>query len=541
MDRVPRLDYRVIIELLEAFNCARSLTVAILFRYEEYEQIVNLAFNPSSYNNCEDARMALYATELLRKHESLPTNIDKQSVAFAAFEANEQACKQTNDRLLERNAREPIKLIASRKIADVLGEFDPVEFLNFAGWGPGSTLRIRRRDSSPSNKFRCEAELTQPLYNLLKPWFRDQFPNWFADFRVYEGNKVITVPKNAKTDRTIAVEPSLNLYFQKGIGTMIRTRLHRFGVHLDSQIPNQEAARIGSIDNSLATVDFSAASDTISSILVLDLLPFKWYQVLDCLRSSRGLYKDSLIEYEKFSSMGNGFTFELESLIFWSIAKSIVPSDHTLYNSIIVFGDDVIIPSEYVEEYRDVCRDLGFTLNESKTFSSTYYRESCGKHFWHGVDITPIYLRHFLKDVEVLKFHNRVTELLLRSIGSGFRDKRFRSVQSLLRDSSLIKCPVPLGYGDIGLITSFDEATPTFCREYQRGFVSKAYVPRPRGVEEDDAALLLSKVYSLMKQESKVDIDDSPPSGNRVIYSSRASYRFKRLWFADWSGLGPWL
>ena len=39
---------------------------------------------------------------------------------------------------------------------------------------------------------------------------------------VVAGNKIVTVPKNYKTERTIAIEPLLNSVLQKGIGAVIR-------------------------------------------------------------------------------------------------------------------------------------------------------------------------------------------------------------------------------------------------------------------------------------------------------------------------------
>lgn len=542
MNRVPKLDYRVVIEFLSSLNCPRALTVAIMLRYEHYKDIVSLSFNPFDYNDLEDARCSLAATELLRKHSDLPTSIDKSAVAYESFFAAEEACKVTNDRLRNRNDFAGLLFVASRKISNVLGDFAPDELIEFAGWGPGSTVAIKRREASATNKFRQDAELTPALYRLLKPWFRSQFPHWDTNFREYEGNKVITVPKNAKTDRIIAVEPSLNLYFQKGIGTMIRRRLHRFGVDLNTQLVNQELCALGSRTGSLATVDFSAASDTISYQLVLDLLPFNWFQVLDVLRSPRGYVNKELIEYEKFSSMGNGFTFELESLVFWALAKACVPETHPNYKDIVVFGDDVIIPSDYVPLFDELCTFCGFTINRSKSFDSSYYRESCGVHYWNGVNITPIYNRHYLVKDEVMRFHNRVGELSRRFIGCGFRDTRFRACMKILSDACKAYSPrVPEGYGDIGLVTSFDEVCPVYDRAYQRGFRCRAIISLSARVYEDDDSVRLAALYHLMKRDGVDRMSDHIPEGNRISYSSRGRRIVKTIWLPDWPCLGSWI
>jgi hypothetical protein len=542
MNRVPAFDYRVVEQFLSSLNSPRALTVFILFKYSEFGQIVNLGFLPDDYNSIEDARLALLATDLLRKHENLPTSIDRKEVAFSSFEKSEEQCRLTNERLLGDNPHAAQMFCAQRKIVEVLGHFDAEEMFELGGWGPGSTLNIRRVRASISNKFRKNSELTPALFKVLSHCFGAYFPTWQPKYEIVTKNKVITVPKNAKTDRTIGVEPSLNLYFQKGVGTMIRRRLARFGVDLNDQTYNQRLALQGSLTNRLATVDFSAASDTISYQCVLDLLPFNWFKVLDLLRSPSGDIKGrGSIVYQKFSSMGNGFTFELESLIFWALAKAVVPKDHPYYDSINVFGDDVIIPSEFMEQYRSLCAFCGFTINAAKSFSNSPYRESCGKHYWDGIDITPIYLRRSLSKTESMRFHNRVVELSRRSIGRGFRDMRFRGCINLLwnsRHSELAMVVCPVGYGDLGYIRDFDEVCPRFNRTLQRGWFSKCYLESSKSVEEDDEALLKARLYSLWKQGDTVS---DVALGNKVTYSLHRTHKVKTLWFPDWPSLGSWI
>jgi len=531
-------------DTLSSLDCARSLTVAIMLRYGEYAAIVALSFNPQDYNSLSDARDSLQATELLRKHEDLPTNIDKASVAYESFYLAEVACRETNHRLCsERIFGAGTFLRIQRKIAEVLGQFNPEEMFDLGGWGPGSTVLITRRNATPSKKFGSKLELTAPLYRLLtcNNLLGHSYPLWNPKMHVIEGNKVITVPKNAKTDRIIAVEPSGNLWFQKALGTMIRRRLKRFGVDLNTQERNRELALEGSSNSLLATVDFSAASDTISYQLVLDLLPFSWFQIFDLLRSSRGICQNSLISYEKFSSMGNGFTFELESLIFWAIAKCIVPDDHPMQSKISIFGDDLIIPSEYISLCEEMFRFCGFTINTKKSFSSTYYRESCGGHYWNGADITPVYIRRTLNGVERMRFHNRLVEYSSRTIGYGFRDKRFRSCISFLASACSTKYGTcPIGYGDLGLIKSFDEEAPTYCRSLQRGWFSKrSLITIPISAFKDDALFALSKFYHLWK--SSGGETGKGLNGNNETLPQRTRYILKKMYFVDWPSLGIWI
>jgi len=272
-------------------------------------------------------------------------------------------------------------------------------------------------------------------------------------------------------------------------------------VDLDDQSVNQSLAQYGSVFDTLATIDFSAASDTIASQLIIELLPTKWVDVLCRLRSGFGYVEGDFIEYEKFSSMGNGFTFELESLIFFAATHGAVEDDHPEKAKCTVYGDDVIIPADRVQQFASLCSFLGFKVNDQKSFSFTPYRESCGKHYWDGVDITPIYNRRYLRGSEIMRFHNRVVELSRRSIGDGFRDKRFRPLLALLSNASPIKERVPVGYGDIGLVSDFDAVCPRFCRRFQRGWYAKAFIPLAYLKEEDDDSFGLAKLYSLGKRE----------------------------------------
>jgi hypothetical protein len=85
--------------------------------------------------------------------------------------------------------------------------------------------------------------------------------------------------------------------------------------------------------------------------------------------------------------MGNGYTFELETLIFSSIVK--VTLDRLGFLSIPgvsfhVYGDDIIVPSESADTVLAVLRWFGFTPNPKKTFTKGPFRESCGGDFFEG-------------------------------------------------------------------------------------------------------------------------------------------------------------
>jgi hypothetical protein len=219
-------------------------------------------------------------------------------------------------------------------------------------------------------------------------------------------NSISFVPKTAKTDRSIAVEPLLNSFLQLGVDKVLRKKLCKHGYDLKDQERNKVLARLGSIDGSLATVDLSSASDSISYELVRFLLPTEWFLLLDSLRS--GAYKlgGVVSTYEKFCSMGNGFCFPLETLIFAAAARAAI-HEVNCGRCHAVYGDDIILPTEAFKSIERILGVCGFSVNRRKSFSDGPFRESCGADWYRGQDVRPVYLDDPLCDNVTLRiFHN---------------------------------------------------------------------------------------------------------------------------------------
>lgn len=207
---------------------------------------------------------------------------------------------------------------------------------------------------------------------------------------IARGNHVGCVPKDETKNRTIAYEPAWNMFFQLAVGTYLKQRLYDVaGVDLTNQLTNQELAMDGSMHGMLATIDFKNASNTMYFKTVANLLPPEWLDFLDSIRSREGFMPDTQewVTYEMFSSMGNGFTFELESLIFWAVAQATIRVTGSKGDA-SVFGDDLIVPSAVAETVIVNLNDCGFTVNADKTFLKGPFRESCGKHYYRGNDVS---------------------------------------------------------------------------------------------------------------------------------------------------------
>lgn len=486
------------IRVLSALDCPRSTTVLLLMQYEEWEQLVNLTFEPTNYLDVASAADAYQATVLLQKASHLPLKVDRTEVAVRKFFEAELTCEQTNRRLIafRNNPSMGSALIrsvfhtAARYISNVLGDVNPDLLLEGSGFGPGVSSSVKGSRVGTYYKASGIPDVTPPLSVLGCHYLNASHPLPSAvlqsdgpasllpsSMRLVKGNTVAFVPKNAKTDRSIAVEPHVNIFVQKGIGSYIRRRLKTVGVNLNDQGRNQELAQYGSKTGSLATVDLAAASDTISIELVRELLPESWFKLIDMTRSHYGYVNKSWIRYQKISSMGNGFTFELESLIFWALSRAV--TDLVLGGGTVsVYGDDIIIRQEVFEPFIEVFTFAGFSTNKEKSFATGPFRESCGADFFLGVPIRPFFIRGpILSTTDRFSIHNRIFHYALqRNLGFG-RDPRFQEILSWIRGGS--KYLVPPCLGDVGYASSFEEASPHRAKHGVEGWVVRGLVQVP--------------------------------------------------------------
>lgn len=243
----------------------------------------------------------------------------------------------------------------------------------------------------------------------LQPWqliSRSAFWNW-AVHAEYNYNKITTVPKDGAKDRPIAIEPAGNIFLQLGIEGLIRSRLRRFGLDLDSQERNRELCLQFSKENRGATIDLSNASDTISTAFCSAMLPKAWFDLLSSVRSPYGVLPDgTAMRYAKMSSMGNGTTFVLESLLFFALSKAISEKYGTPKDRIAVFGDDLVIEDYLLWHHQEYLRYSGFIPNEAKSFGKGNVRESCGVDAFEGVDIRPVFFKHYPVD-DMMLYNDR--------------------------------------------------------------------------------------------------------------------------------------
>nr|UUW21335.1 MAG: RNA replicase beta chain [Sanya fiers-like virus 27] len=339
-------------------------------------------------------------------HDTDPAIVRRQRAInkWLATEADNQA---TNVRLLtldeEYNILPRVSWSHFRDftrsvIKDILGdtphwELEPGFLGSFSG---GATTSRKRTSSHPAEKYLGKADITPRALEAVLEILQES-PIWgetllVSDLSIVRGNVLFTVPKNTEIDRCACKEPDLNMYLQRGFGDQIRLALRRVGINLNDQSRNRALAELGSRTGSLATLDLSSASDSISYELVAQLLPEVWFTSLDSCRSPVTMIDGEVHDNEMFSSMGNGFTFELESLLFYSIAKAVCYF-RGVSGVVSVYGDDIIVPVDASSYLTSVLEMLGFSVNTKKSFAEGPFRESCGGHYYNGCDITPFYIK----------------------------------------------------------------------------------------------------------------------------------------------------
>lgn len=189
---------------------------------------------------------------------------------------------------------------------------------------------------------------------------------------VRQASRFSTVRKNNEKDRPIDVQPLCNMLVQRRLGNGLRSLLKTQGVDLDS-LADKHRERIS--DNSIATIDLQNASDSIHLSLVEFLFPKK---VFELFNQSRTFYTEGLdgnyYVTNKVSAMGNGFTFELMTVILRALGLQ-------YDNNFSVFGDDIIIDNQYAEDLIQDLSAVGFVVNKSKSFINSSFRESCGGNY----------------------------------------------------------------------------------------------------------------------------------------------------------------
>lgn len=361
--------------------------------------------------NTAEARLLLQIQALFKKNSDFGDEATRRSNTWKTFCEAEELCSRTNakyDEFILDSDAIPLEYASKLRhmkyiIDEVLG--DVRTCMNLIPEGvrvtSGASSTMTRTVSLPYRKI---ATRSGHCYPGTRPYAEVLGSMWNFEPRVKvtNFNRVVMVPKQWDKHRLIAAEATWSLPFQLAIDVYLRRRLARVGIDLSDQTRNQRAAKEGSLDGNLCTIDLSSASDTIARSLVEFLLPAEWFQFLSAFRAPFWRHESETGIYAKFSSMGNGFTFSLETLLFYACTKACGAGRP------LVYGDDIIVEKDVYENVMDLLSYCGFIPNVDKSFSTGSFRESCGADYHNGINIRAFYLKsNTLDKAEVSNMINR--------------------------------------------------------------------------------------------------------------------------------------
>lgn len=189
---------------------------------------------------------------------------------------------------------------------------------------------------------------------------------------------------------------------------ILRDRLLSSFIGFDDQEPNQLMAREGSRFGNLATLDLSEASDRVVNRHVIEMMgegkPLT--EAVQACRSTRADVLGNVITLTKFASMGSALTFPVEAMYFLSLIfigigrelkRPLTQKDIQSFMGLVrVYGDDIIIPVEYVPCVIKTLEDYNLRVNTHKSFWTGKFRESCGKEYYNGQDVSIVKVRRFI-------------------------------------------------------------------------------------------------------------------------------------------------
>jgi hypothetical protein len=287
---------------------------------------------------------------------------------------------------------------------------------SFGDLGPGASLGANGTDFYTKLFSSNLTATSESLYNTYRRTLTD--PKWreaeetrqalgFKEVFV-DANKLSYVPKNDRTSRTICTEPTLNMFFQRGLSKIMESRLRDYGIDLSIQPDlNRDLARIGSAGDCISSIDLSSASDSVSNSLLAELLPAQVHPWFQYLRVPYTVLPDGTrVKLNMHSTMGNGYTFSLQTVLFTCmVLASFRVSGCRRLASVVdkrqknwgVFGDDILVPKGQVTRYVLALLDIaGFRVNSEKTFVEGPFRESCGGDFLLGRNVRPVFARTVL-------------------------------------------------------------------------------------------------------------------------------------------------
>lgn len=419
----------VVLSTMEALGTPRSLTAWLLYKYGEVKQLQELRVDPLAYDNARLYWLDQQASAFLKKTPFPGDELSRYEAAVSDFLACEKQNCLTNARLNrfidEQGPFEPcdgyvIEFVTRwrKEFRRVLGKLPKDLSPTFSG---GATVSDPAILCTAPDKMTSRPSFYPKTASFLPFWAETawgrahmtRFGGYMWPTIPTKGNIFFTVPKDGTKDRGCCKEANVSLGYQLPTGKHIRGRIKScYGYDIKYAKPDHmRLAMLGSIAGVLCTLDLKSASNSLVYNLVKLLASDDWFAHLDALRAPFTLINKRWYRLEMFSSMGNGFTFELETLVFWSLARTVCEMIGSDPDAVRCFGDDLIAPNEAAPAIIAALKFAGFTTNEQKSFSTGWFRESCGGDYFRGQAVRPYYLDKLPTEPQHwISMHNGIKE-----------------------------------------------------------------------------------------------------------------------------------
>lgn len=492
---------RVLDSLAVKVGTPRALAVKLLAHAGEWAQLQELKCRPQDYYGdgggldhrrrfgSEAYFQDCLVTDLLRKCD-LETDVDREAAAVATFLECERQNAATNarlarylpDSLLIEDGDLPVYDFINRwrkEVSFVMGNLPDHLTPRFS---PGATYADTGLLITTPDKMSSTPTIYGETRDLLPLWWET---SWFqnlvkdsphqSDPRMVRGNIFFTVPKDGTKFRGCCKEASIPVVYQLAVGHLLKSRLLRIGIDLRrGQDLHRQLAREASVNRDRATIDMSNASDTVCRVLPKLTLRGDWWELLNSLRAPMTRLGGKWYRLEKFSSMGNGFTFELETILFATLARVVVRDEGGDPDLVKCYGDDLIVPTAYTRSVLAALRLFGFTPNERKTFVEGPFRESCGGDYWDGVPVRAHYLKELPDEPQHwISLANGLRRMAFADSSCSHRWELLRTAWLRALDpipSHIRRCRGPEALGDIVIHDepeqwSYSKRPPNYRRE----------------------------------------------------------------------------
>ncbi|DAD49888.1 RNA-directed RNA polymerase [ssRNA phage ESE015] len=308
--------------------------------------------------------------------------------------------------------------------------------------------------------------------------------------------RVVQVPKTLKAPRIIAIEPTHMQYVQQGIAEFLVNGIERDDIlsnfiGFTDQEMNRTMACHGSMHRDLATLDLSEASDRVSTEHVEALFRHNHVSrdgVMACRSSKAQVPVDNhnlIVDLNKYASMGSALTFPIEAMVFLTVVflgierelrsplseKSI----RDFFGRVRVYGDDIIVPVDFVQSVIDSLESFGFKVNQDKSFWTGKFRESCGGDFFDGVDVSVVKANR-----ELPTSRKHVREIVSAvSLRNQFYENGYWGTANYIEELLRKVIPFPTTHRDtpgLGRLTYLDYEVQRVCPYLQRDLVKAAVV-----------------------------------------------------------------